>query len=337
MKMTFFHVLLKLREHYRAAFLLVLCACGMSMPAHASLTRPCPVYPSVANGMVTVPATISVSPRLNVGDTIATYTQSITYPGNGSTIFCAGAAYQPLTQTLSLVRFNTPTSIANVYATNVAGVGIMMTSGSAATPLNPYTRTSNFLGGFTVPAVTEDLTVTFVKTAATVGSGTVTSGAIFQRKWDNAIKGNWGLANNTVITPLVPTCSVSTSSVTINLGNVAASSFATVGSNSTTSGTQNVTLSCQNSPIVTMALQGTRASAAAPAYVVALTPGTGVAQGVGVEVLYNNNPLTLGSGVTVSSSAGSTLTIPVAARYYRTGDITAGRANAAPTLQFTYN
>ncbi len=136
------------------------------------------------------------------------------------------------------------------------------------------------------------------------------------------------------VAPLTPTCTVSTRSVAIDLGAVAASSLTSVGSVSPTSGTQNVSLSCSNNPSVTMTMSGTR-SGTLP-NVLALTLAS-TARGVGVQILRNNAALTIGSGVSVSSGAGATLTVPIAARYYRTGDITAGTANASATLQFTYN
>lgn len=146
----------------------------------------------------------------------------------------------------------------------------------------------------------------------------------------------------TSYTRLVPTCTVNTSSITIPLGNVAGSSLANVGSVSTTTGPQNIQLSCSYSPNIRMTLGGTRIGTTTA---VALTgAGTaGVAGGVGVQVLYRTpgaasgeNLLTPGTGVTIVSRAGATVNVPIFARYYRTGDVTAGRANAAPTLTFNY-
>lgn len=146
----------------------------------------------------------------------------------------------------------------------------------------------------------------------------------------------------TSFTRLVPTCTVNTTSITIPLGNVAASSLASVGSVSTTTGPQNIGLSCTYAPNIRMTLQGTRIGTTTA---VALTgAGTaGVAGGVGVQVLYRTpgtttgtNLLTPGTGVTIVSRAGATVTVPIFARYYRTGAVTAGRANAAPTLLFDY-
>lgn len=147
----------------------------------------------------------------------------------------------------------------------------------------------------------------------------------------------------TSLTQTAPTCTVNNTSITIPLGNVAGSSFASVGSVSTTSAAQNIGLSCTLNPRVRMTLQGS--AVAGTSNVMPLTgAGTaGVAQGVGVQVLYRNPGatsgeavLTPGTGVTLSTAAGATLSVPILARYYRTGTVTAGRANAAPTLLFDY-
>jgi len=131
---------------------------------------------------------------------------------------------------------------------------------------------------------------------------------------------------------VVPTCTVATPSVTIPLGNIQATAMPSVGSFAG-SGTQNVSLNCTDNPAVTMSLTGTPVSGYSD--VLALTSAPGVAQGVGAQLLYNGTPLTINGSVSLGT-AGSTLTVPISARYYRTGNLTAGSANAIGTLNFTY-
>jgi len=87
-----------------------------------------------------------------------------------------------------------------------------------------------------------------------------------------------------------------------------------------------------------MTLNGTQATGG-PNTVLALTAGTGVAQGVGVQLLHNRTTvLTIGTALSLSGAAADgDMNVPIAARYYRTGAVTAGRANASPTLRFDYN
>ncbi len=135
------------------------------------------------------------------------------------------------------------------------------------------------------------------------------------------------------------TCTVSTTSASIDLGNVAASAFGSVGSTSTTSGTQNLSLSCAGFPSVSMTLQGTAVSGTTNVLPLTGAGTAGVAQGIGVQILYNGSTvLTVGTALSLTTAAPTgTLNVPMAARYYRTGNVTAGRANVAATVQFGYN
>lgn len=133
----------------------------------------------------------------------------------------------------------------------------------------------------------------------------------------------------------IGTCNVTTSSVAIALGSVNPNSMPSVGSTSPTSSTQNVSLNCSGNPSVAMTMSGTAASGYNN--VLALAPGTGVAAGAGVQLIYNSNPLVFNQSYSITSSAPSTLTVPIAARYYRTGTLSPGPANANATLNFSYN
>lgn len=129
-----------------------------------------------------------------------------------------------------------------------------------------------------------------------------------------------------------PTCTVSNGSITIPLGNVAATAFPSVGSTAG-SGSRNISLQCTSSPSVSMSLTGTAVSGYNN--VLALTSGTGTAKGVGTQLLYISSPLTIGGSVSLGT-AGSTLTVPISARYYRTGNVAAGTADTVATLNFIY-
>jgi len=92
-----------------------------------------------------------------------------------------------------------------------------------------------------------------------------------------------------------------------------------------------------------MTLQGTPITGTTNVLPLTSAGTAGVAGGVGVQILYRTpgassgeNLLTPGTGVTLTTSAGATLTVPIFARYARTGNVTAGRANASPTLLFDY-
>ncbi|HEX7816150.1 fimbrial protein [Dyella sp.] len=139
----------------------------------------------------------------------------------------------------------------------------------------------------------------------------------------------------TVLVAPAPTCRVGTGNISIDLGQVRASTLPSVGSTSPTSTPQNVSVICSGSPSVRMTMSGN----AAPGLndVIALSDMATPAKGVGVQLLYNNAALVLNRIYNLSSAAPSTLNVPIAARYYRIGDISGGTANASAILTFTYN
>ena len=180
--------------------------------------------------------------------------------------------------------------------------------------------------------------VTLIKTAAIVGSGTLPANTTIADHRLNFVTMMQLGIGQTAIRSENSTCTVNTAAITIPLGNVQATSFGTVGATFPTAGSapQNISLSCTATPSVSMTLQGTPITNV-PNTVQALTAGTNTAQGIGVQLLYNNAALARGAPVVVSTAAGATLSVPVAARYYRFGNVTAGTANATATLRFDYN
>ncbi|WP_431222077.1 fimbrial protein [Serratia sp. L9] len=67
--------------------------------------------------------------------------------------------------------------------------------------------------------------------------------------------------------------------------------------------------------------------------------GNDAASGLGIQLLYNDQPMPLGSDVSVgASSSGGGFTVPLKARYYQTGDkITPGTANGVLTFTMLYD
>lgn len=136
-------------------------------------------------------------------------------------------------------------------------------------------------------------------------------------------------------------CSISTPNLTFPIGNVLASSFAsTIGTvPSGAQNTQNLGLNCDAGANINVMLQGTQNPDVGTTSVLALT-GQGnadVAKGVGVQLLYNGTPLTLNNRIVLKQSAGGQETFPITARYYQTKtSVSTGKANAAATLDLTY-
>ncbi|WP_084210005.1 fimbrial protein [Ralstonia sp. A12] len=279
-------------------------------------------------GTITVPASLAV------GGIIA---EQVSSPGWTTNPFCTAGT---INYRYELTRFTAATSIPNVYATNIPGVGLsvqLLDNGFDGGLFFPMQGSTSRGPGQGFQYTNRTFRARLVKTGA-ITPGTIAAGQVARSVTNNVV--NISLNFAAAFTVQNPTCSVNTASITIPLGNVAASSFANVGSVSTTRGPQNIGLTCAASPRVRMSLQGTRA-AGGPTTTVALTGagGAGVAQGIGVQVLFGGAPLVVNSTTltTVSNAAGAALNVPISARYYRTGTVTAGRANASATLRFDYN
>ncbi|WP_158544991.1 fimbrial protein [Dyella monticola] len=136
-------------------------------------------------------------------------------------------------------------------------------------------------------------------------------------------------------------CSITAgSTVALNIGSIPAANLPSVGSTSTASPAQNITITCTANPGITMTLNGTQLAGQPNTVLQLSSSGAGAAGGVGVQILNNGTgtpttALQIGARNTIPTAA--TVTIPVAARYYRAGAVTAGTANATATLNFTFN
>jgi len=136
-------------------------------------------------------------------------------------------------------------------------------------------------------------------------------------------------------------CSIKTPTLTFPIGDVTATAFGTsVGTTpSSAQNTQNLGLDCDAKANINASLAGTQNPDVGTTSVLALT-GQGnsdVAQGVGVQILYNGSPLVLNNRIVLKQSAGGQETLPLTARYYQTkSTVTPGKANASATLNLTY-
>jgi len=136
-------------------------------------------------------------------------------------------------------------------------------------------------------------------------------------------------------------CNVNTSNLTFPIGDISTSTFgSSVGTiPSGAQNTQNLGLNCDAGANINVMLQGTQNPDVGTTSVLALT-GQGnsdVAKGVGVQLLYNGTPLVLNNRIVLKQSAGGQETFPITARYYQTKtSVSTGKANAAATLDLTY-
>jgi len=135
-----------------------------------------------------------------------------------------------------------------------------------------------------------------------------------------------------------PTCKVSNANITVPMGDVPSKNFK--GINSTTADKEfNVALSCNPNTSIAVTLNGVQNPDTANNTVLALDNigGAGTADGVGVQLMYNNAPIALSSTTMLKTSSGGMDSLTFIARYFQTkSTVTPGQANATALLNFTY-
>ena len=251
----------------------------------------------------------------------------------GTTLFGCDTTW---TYRWELSRFTTSTSITGVYATNVPGIGLRLYN-DANGKIFPYDQ---FQNGNAYIIISFGIVAELVKTSSgSVGAGAITMGALAKASIANVMyTEEVGMGNNTII-PVA--CSLTTPNLNFPIGDILASKFGTsVGTiPSGAQNTQNLGLNCDAGANINVTLQGAQNPDVSTTSVLALT-GQGnadVAQGVGVQLLYNGSPLVLNNRIVLKQSSGGQETFPITARYYQTKtSVATGKANASATLDLTY-
>lgn len=249
----------------------------------------------------------------------------------GSTVF--GCMDTPYTYATMLGMFTSPSGIANVYNTNIPGVGIKITN-SSGTNSYPYTIAEgsntymNYPNGGPV--------INLIKTSTgAVGAGAITIGPVAYVGFLGTPMEEFDMGNSNII-PVA--CSINTPNILVPLDNVLASDLTAVG---TTAKPQvfNVGLDCDAGARVNAQLTGTSNTDTDAPGVLQLSNagGANVATGVGIQILYNNAPVVLNQNVVLKTSNGGQESFPFTAQYYQTKTaVTSGSANATATLILTY-
>lgn len=222
-------------------------------------------------------------------------------------------------------RFTKSSSISDVYETNIPGIGIRIKMNGKFFPFSINTsRDTSYFGGATIDLIKYGPSTT----------GSLTSGRFARTSYGN---GN-GIADFNIVSGTVQsaTCSVSNPSITVPMGNEVKTIFKGI---STTGPTKlfNINLICDRGTNLRFRVDGNKVSTNNS--VLSLNSSSGItASGIGIQILYNSNPLEIGSELALTkNSEGGVYRIPLAARYYQTGvNISSGIANAQATFTMTY-
>jgi type 1 fimbria pilin len=313
-----------------------------SESSHAA--SPCKMDISAASTQTVSLGDIRASASLANGSVIASYQSTSFSEVKVSATYIASALCQ--TQIMTMFKFyGLPISSAagwsvtnNIMTTPISGLGIRVSlpiaDGDTYAGSTYYPQTSAF---FSLPAGSWKVEV--IKTG-TLGSGSLPSGTTLAKMTFTDTDNNahtlltLNLAGGSSVAP--STCTLSNTSINVPLGNISNTKFSKVGS---TAGDKSfdIGLKCDKNAKISVSLAGTQNKETTEKSVLALTTGSS-AMGIGVQLLYGGNPLTLNSTLALkTSAAGGAETLPFTARYYQTqSSVTAGTGNTTATLTFTY-
>lgn len=327
-------------------------ACGgfifsLSFSDVSYAASPCPMTISPGTTQTVSLGDIRASASLATGSVIATY-QSTPFDLVivGSTTV-ASRLCQILIST-HLKNYGLPIASAtgwpitnNIMATPVAGLGIRVSLPSVNG--NVYAGSTyylNDLGGIAYTGIPPgSWKVELIKTG-TLGTGSLPTGSTLAKMTFTDPDKNahtlltLNLAGGSSVAP--STCTLSNTSINVPLGNIVSNKFTGVGS-TVGSKSFDIGLKCDKNAKINVSLAGTQNKDTTEKSVLALTAGGNV-RGIGVQLLYGDVPLTLGSNLALkTSSAGGTETLAFTARYYQTQSaVYAGTGNTTATLTFTY-
>lgn len=246
----------------------------------------------------------------------------------------------------------------DVYATSMSGVGVRynfaLNSGSQSFCAIQFDdHISNSLRTYvchlpqnTSQAFSLGASLQFVKLSDNITSGVVfaipsvtPSYSLNNQPGEWLLNKIWTGSGNFALTVLA--CSINTPNLVFPIGDVPIASFGNqIGFIvSSPQSTKSLGLNCGAGTNINVSLQGTQNPDVSTTSVLALT-GQGnadVAAGVGVQLVYNGVPLGLNNRIVLKQSAGGQETFPITARYYQTKtSVSTGKANAAATLDLTY-
>ncbi len=289
---------------------------------------------------------VLVTPSSQVGDTLTTGQFPINQVSNIGSCSRGGSSIGRIMQ-------GSPTNFTNVWSTNIPGIGIRLYR-EAGSVSNFYPHDIRFSGNTNVTLNGGYFKIDIVKTAAQTGTGQLTTGLYTNYYMDGSGPGLpllQSIVDANSLTIVTSTCNVDSGSKNkvVNLDSVTAASFGGVGS---TQGEKafDININCvggvgenllpgtAGQGIVNVRFDYTQDPSNAPGVIKSET-GVNTASGVAVQLLAGNTTQPIKNGDAVNAgrtipNQANTLTLPLKARYYRTGSTIKG-GNIKSTAVFT--
>jgi type 1 fimbria pilin len=285
---------------------------------------------------------LTVPQDLPVGGTIFKTDYVYDSVGRHQSFYCAKD--QQSASSFNYVTYMTGaiTSGADIYSTNIDGVGIRVSMYSSSdyhdfpetpTPA-PFSQgmtlaNGEFGSGFL------HIVVELIKTSNSVSAGSLTYSV---PEFSDAVANNTLKLSSFVFNAnlSISSCTVNTQTPTeIDLGTTSKSALSDIGSTSNKKDFS-IVLDCSGSSNVNLSLSGTEEPLALNMGVLA-PDSSSTAAGLGVQILYSNTPVTFNQPFSVGTSNDGQFTIPMSAQFYKTkNDLTAGTFSSLMTYTLTY-
>lgn len=320
-------------------FLFVIATGALFMP-HAKAGCDTPDMPKQINI-----ASISVPSSLPVGSTIQ---------GTEQSVHIAGACYGTGNMGLPIVACYYGTGLeipglAGVYDSGVQGIGVALMNdkgqritGAGGVYCNSSSTPLGYVTDDAAQSFDFNVTLELVKTSDNVQSGVL---SMAQTEFGIGVYQHEGIGSpNTIsysgnVNVETVTCSVTPRNLTVNLGDVPTSNFVGVGTLSTPAQNFDITVECNKTVQPEVKITSANGYEAGFAGVLKLTQQSGMATGVGVRMMFDDNIATFDQYVPTHSMAmaNRTLIIPFQVRYQQISDeVTPGPANTVATITLAY-
>lgn len=269
---------------------------------------------------------------------------------NKITLRCTGIEPNNRFNSINYIYSVTPPDSSGIYSINSKGIGVRYTlnAGSTCSQGGPTIHKSSMscpsIGPSPNATINLIYDVELIKLDNNHGVGPISGYLDFSlRYWGN----NDGISDRTISDIFSPLsginisrygCAINTPDLNFNLGKQQQKDFTGIGPIGS-GPTQQIALTCDPNTKYSLKVDGD----AEPNHsgVIKLTPESGAATGVGVQLHANGQPVEFGKakemGQTAASGTDIKENIDITARYYQTAPtVTPGSANASATYTITY-
>lgn len=288
---------------------------------------------------ITLPATIDIPNTTSVGQ--------ILWTSNRIHTLLTDSATSTSRFSTGVIGGNLSTYGNNVFETGVKGVGFRIV-GEFRTPLTSLKMYFGELSdAFQWPgnsqSYRQEAYLELVSTSDTIESGSIDLSNIlatlsFNLNNQGAINQRWQI--NITGKPVVKrVCFINNIPISVPMGSINKQSFNGLGTWPGDANTKNfsISLNCNTGARINLQINGDVQNAEQG--IINISERNSSASGIGIQLLFNNNPVKLSDKISIGQVTNNTnYNIPLQARYYQIKDtITPGTVNAIASFTLTYD